>query len=433
MRSLAHAVVTCLVAACLATASGPAFAQGAKAKKKPGGSASALLPYEEAAVVPAGGEGGVLQVGTTADVRLTTGKEYPGLVVTVVNLGPQPTQLKTLFFKPAKGVPKIALNAVERLTVDGTAYDLAADPTGKFWMLLDETKRSESIRKNLAALGNQASVWADTDAEQLPEVEKAQAALFERLNDKYVDKATGTPYRKTETKHFLIYSALSPEETRMVAEGVEKGHARLCQFFNVPEDAPHYLGKCELVAMIEETTFQNFAREYLDFSEGASGAGAYMRYNNGRTLVVGHRQNDPRDIASDMIAMSANCFTHRLRTSVVLPEWIDCGIATAQREALIPGAIPIRTTLGEYVPGLLKDPSMGGIFERELSNNADYPLASLAVQTLLAKDPAALRRTVLAIKAGVDWKEALEQTYDLTPEQLAEACGRQIGVPKLKP
>jgi hypothetical protein len=78
---------------------------------------------------------------------------------------------------------------------------------------------------------------------------------------------------------------------------------------------------------------------------------------------------------------------------------------------------------------------LGGIIDSDRRNiRADqYGLSSLLVSFLIRNGEERFAKLIDNLKAGLDFREGLIDSYDTTPEQMVQAFGNTLGIANLQP
>jgi hypothetical protein len=125
---------------------------------------------------------------------------------------------------------------------------------------------------------------------------------------------------------------------------------------------------------------------------------------------------------------------HRSRSTVELPHWLHEGIGQWAIANMPVGGKDYRRRQEWAVNALHESPNLLDFFKMEQFQAPWQPgVAAAMIDILLKTDPSAFRQYVREIKEGQPWRAALQETYNLTPDDLSPLYGQQIGVPNLRP
>ncbi len=211
-------------------------------------------------------------VGSRVDITLRSGKVLRGVTIVEVRPGDVHGTVATLrVYDPAKQLRSVlGASAIQRVaTADGTVL-LAFDKKSQTLAPTDPEKLAE-IRKaasagpkdsagpaSRAAPGEDAArrkqkeaqrqeffkktgvmPWAElSDEEQKAEIEKEKAFL-----KKVAEHFPSLNMRLSETKYFLILSALPPAQTAVCEPSLDTTHKELCQAYAIENPDKLWLGK----------------------------------------------------------------------------------------------------------------------------------------------------------------------------------------------
>lgn len=422
------AVIACLLWSTLAVSNAeaaPPRVAGIKSVPR------SILKLERDYQVPATGPQGVLQEGMTLDIVALSGKRYADLEVASIQTGKDATAFRGLTFKPTKGQPtKLASNTLLVLTVrDRGDFDVVADPVSKAWVLLDRQKRDDIAARRLAT--QRHTLWKPASDD-----ERAAAMKdWDELANKMRAAFSTQQFVRQETEYFVVYTDMPFAQIAGYVANLDAMYQQLCVLFNIPPGTNIWVGKCPIFCFLNRAHFAQFEAQFLDNPNTAGAAGLNHQYSDGKVLTSCFRGDDPAFFANVLVHETAHGFLHRIRSSGRIPPWMNEGIAEWIAAVVVPNSDELLTRFQEAMQVMRQTGSLGGDFLDDDGGleRWQYGVAGTLTQFLLTTDANAYRAMITAIKEGYPWREALDVTYGITPDELATAYGRSIGIPNLRP
>lgn len=376
------------------------------------------------------GEESPIAVGKTVSVSLVSGKTLAGFEVTETQLGKGDETLKFLGLQDADGKKKqkLASPAIARIRSGDHDYDVLFDPAKKGHVLLDVTRRDHDVNERLR--GSRNRLWEDPSDEERSKTIAEYNEFLQKVQASYQ-----FPLRLYETKFFMVLSDIPPAQVAPYVASLDAMYAKLSSAFGVPKDKNIWLGKCMVLAFLNEESFHAFERTFMNNSDTDGAQGLHHSASDGRAIISCYRGNNPAYFAVVLVHETAHGFLHRLRSTVHIPPWINEGIADWVAGAIVTQSKAVIERQKEGVDRLRQTGSLGTNFFDERANLQpwQYGIASNLTNFMLQIDAGRYRTFILGIKEGFTPEEALNRAYGVTPAELIAQYGRSIGLNGIRP
>jgi hypothetical protein len=300
-----------------------------------------------------------------------------------------------------------------------------ATPAEEARIRQDETKRIEHFRSTGVWLWPSLSV-----KEQAAELAKRKEYVR-----KVSEKFSALHMRLYETQYFLFLTDMPAQSVATYTSCLDVMHGQLCNAYSIRDRGQVWLGKLPVVAFVGRESFEEFERTFFKNSiDGALMQGVAHKYSGGQVIVSCHCGKDPSYFASVLVHETTHGFNHRYRSAKQLPSWLDEGIAEWTAMTVVQNNAGIRRKIQVGLKQAVQQGSLGGTFFADGKiERWQYGVAVSMVDFMLKTSGRSFRRLIDLIKTGTPWRDALRQSYGLTPEGLAAAYGRSVGIPNLKP
>lgn len=379
---------------------------------------------------PLTGEDSPIAAGKPVTLFLTNGKTNADMEITGSQLGKEDETLKQLSIQDADGKKKqkLAPGTISRIRSAERNYDVVLDPAKKGHVLIDVTQRDADVNERL--MGSRHQLWDDpTEAERA----KTIADYKEFLQT--VQASYQFPMRLTETKFFLFFTDIPPNQVAPYIANLDAMYSELCRAFGVPVGKNIWLGKCIIVAFLDKTSFQAFEAKFMDNPNTEGVAGLHHASSNGKALISCVRGNDPSFFAKVMVHETAHGFLHRLRSNVHIPPWINEGVADWVAAIVVRNNATVAKRQKDGIELIRQTNSLGPDFFGDSAqlSSTQYGIASNLTNFMLQIDSGRYRTFILGIKEGYSPEESLARSYGVTPAELIFQYGRSIGVANLRP
>lgn len=394
--------------------------------KKPNDLEEELAKY----VAPLTGKESPIAVGKTVTVVLSNGKTLTDFEVTETQLGKGDETLKLLGLQDADGKKKqkLAGTSIARVRSGNRDYDVRLDPAKKGPTLLDVTQRDLDVTERLKGTGNQ--LWDDPSDDERTKTIAEYKEFLQKVQADYQ-----FPLKLYETRFFMVLSDIPAAQMTPYVASLDAMYSKLSSAFGVPKDKNIWLGKCMVLAFLNEESFHAFERTFMDNSDTQGAQGLHHSASDGRAIISCYRGNNPSYFAVVLVHETAHGFLHRLRSSVHIPPWINEGIADWVAGTIVTQSKAVTERQKDGVDRLRQTGSLGVNFFDERANLQpwQYGIASNLTNFMLQIDPGRYRMFILGIKEGFTPEEALSRAYGITPAELIAQYGRSIGLNALRP
>lgn len=407
----------------------PAYGQTRGSARKP--QVRALLNFEKDYLAPIVGDGAPLKPGVRVELAFVAPKRPEEFELTEVQTGRDKQSLQAVGVKNSAGkTQKLQAAAIARFVVDGkSVYEVVQDPEKKTFLLLDAGRRDQVVEQRLKPQRHR--LWKEpTEAEQeaaLVEhkafIQKVQAAFPNRV------------FAVHETEYFLFCTDMPLQQIGPYVANLDAMYAEMCGLFGVRQQTNIWLGKCVVIAFQNKEDYAQFEATFYNVNEVGTSQGKCHSHGDGRVVMACYRGANPTYFAALLVHETSHGFLHRFRSTMFIPSWINEGIADYVAGLVIPASQETSRRQKEAVQQMAGQGSLLGIYEASGQGfqRVHYGVASSLTQFMIQQSPLHYRGLLTAIKEGTAWKEALGEVYGLTPEELAVAYGRSVGIPNLRP
>ena len=285
----------------------------------------------------------------------------------------------------------------------------------------------------------QAGPWSamteDRRAARVAELKKFAEESAKKLN---------RPLALQETRYFLFYSDLPPQEARNWAGLLDRMYAKLAELFGVEREprptgsvsgrgdfANVWDGKALVFVFLNADDYRRFQRVAHNTDAGTS-AGMCHCFGDGRVHIAFYRQADQLNFAHVLVHESVHGFIHRFRTPATVPSWANEGLAEVIATELVPR--PGRPKEREAVArqslqarGNLAG-GLGNLFEVRHIESWQYPVAETLCAYMIQQSKRRYVDFIMGIKDGLTWEQSLEQRYKAPRERLVAAYRASLGL-----
>lgn len=367
----------------------------------------------------------------TFDLLLKTGKKETGVTLKEFLRSKQlKDRFSTIEYIAAeqKRSRKIPAERVFQLEQGETAYELAYLPTQRMYVLVDVAKRKEAVTAKLAA--SQQKFWdplSETDRQKYVDEEKE---FLKKVQTQF----NMLPLQMAETQYFLVMSDMPAAHVVPYIKQLDKMNEALGESFGFAPGHNVWLGKAVILLFEKQSDFVVFESVMMMSSASGGVQGLCHQFSNGRVVVACYRGNSPEYLGAVLVHETAHGYMHRYKSTTHIPVWLNEGIADWIAGVAVPTDPEIRRRQQEAARNLQQT----GSFEKKFFEGArlerwQYGAASAIVHQLIQVNPQLFRLFFNGIKEGLTWQDSLMRAYGVTPEELAKAYGKTIGVPSLTP
>jgi hypothetical protein len=269
-----------------------------------------------------------------------------------------------------------------------------------------------------------------------PKLSKEEnAAAITELKDFAQETQTtlNRPLSMYETKYFLFYSDLAPQEALNWAGLLDRMYARLAEMFAVPQGGNIWRGKALVFVFSKSEDYSNYEQKMLHTS-AAGTAGLCHSFSNGDVKIAFYRQPDQLEFAHVLVHESVHGFIHRYRTPVPVPSWANEGLAETIATDLVPQRGRRDRSKQRAREGLEEHGKrMGDFFSEDHIEGWQYPVAEMLCTFMIQAGKKNYVDFIIGIKSGLTWRESLDKKYKAGIERLVPVYGQWLGVRGLQP
>jgi hypothetical protein len=288
----------------------------------------------------------------------------------------------------------------------------------------------------------QAGAWPrltePQQAERVAELKKFAEAAAKRMNK---------PLALNETKYFLFYSDLPPQEAANWSGLLDRMYARLAELFAVDREKPAadagrpgrsasrgggefvnvWAGKALVFVFQSADDYRRFQVTIHNTDPGGS-AGMCHCFGDGIVHIAFYRQPDELTFAHVLVHESVHGFIHRFRTPATVPSWANEGLAEVIAAELVPqnGRAKQREALAREA--LRNRPQLGGMVEQKHIEAWQYPVAETLCAFMIQQNKRNYVEFITGIKDGLTWEQSLEQRYKAPRDRLVAAYRQSLGL-----
>lgn len=367
----------------------------------------------------------------TFDLLLKTGKKETGVTLKEFLRSKQfKDRFSTIEYIAAeqKRSRKIAAERVFQLEQGDVLYELAYLPTQRFYVLVDVAKRTEAVAAKLKA--SQQKFWdplSEADRQKFVDEEKE---FLKKVQTQF----TALPLQLHETQYFLVLSDMPPAHVVPYVRQLDKMNEALGQSFGFAPGHNVWLGKAVILLFEKQSDFVVFESVIMTNSAPSGVQGLCHQFSNGRVVVACYRGDSPEFLGAVLVHETAHGYMHRYKSTTHIPVWLNEGIADWIAGVAVPTTPEVRRRQQEAAANL----RMTGSFEKKFFEAStmerwQYGAASAIVQQMIQANPQLFQLFFNGIKEGLTWQDSLLRSYGMTPEELARAYGKTIGLPNLTP
>jgi len=238
------------------------------------------------------------------------------------------------------------------------------------------------------------------------------------------------PLKMFETKYFLFYSDLPPQQARNWAGLLDKMYARLAEMFAIPKGVNIWRGKALVFVFVNKEDYRRYELEMLNTDPGRT-AGMCHSFGTGIVKIAFYRQEEDLAFAHVLVHESVHGFIHRYRTPVPVPSWANEGLAEMVATDLVPqpGRFEhVRASARQMVS------LHGGVADFFVLKHIDfwqYPVAEMMCTFMVKENRKNYVEFIKGIKDGMDVKDCFKEKFRVGREQTVRAFERWLGLATL--
>jgi len=271
-------------------------------------------------------------------------------------------------------------------------------------------------------------LWPELSEQQQQEAVARQKSFLKTVAEAF----PALPLRVYESEYFLFASDMPPMQVQIYTPYLDQMYKHLSNAFGIERGTNIWVGKAVVIVFSLRESYERFEQQFFNTPAGESAGRAHQK-GDGTVIIVFPRGQDARTFAGVLVHETTHGFIHRYKSRVFVPTWLNEGMADWTAIAVVPNDPQARIKPEAGKQMMKQTRSLGGLFNAESLESWQYGAASGLVQFMLRAKPEAFRKLIDAIKLGKPWQEALQETYGVTPEELAFRYGLALGVPGLRP
>ena len=266
----------------------------------------------------------------------------------------------------------------------------------------------------------------------LTEEQQSQALAALKQFAEQTQTTLDRPLKMYETKFFLFYSDLPPQQAQNWAGLLDRMYAKLAEMFAVPKGQNIWAGKAVVFVFVKKLDYQRYEREVMKTDPGTS-AGMCHSNSNGIVRIAFYRQPDELQFAHVLVHESVHGFIHRYRTPVLVPSWANEGLAETIATDLVPqrgrrDGVKVQAREELQAHGS----RMGDFFTADHIVAWQYPVAEMLCTFMIQAGKKNYVDFINGIKDGVDWEQCLSTKFKAPVDRLVLAYGQYLGVKNLQ-
>jgi hypothetical protein len=260
-----------------------------------------------------------------------------------------------------------------------------------------------------------------------------QAASVKYLKDfaEKTKKGKDGSLKLIETKYFLFYSDLKPDEAKNWASLLDRMYARLSELFAVPKDTNVWRGKGLIFVYAKPEDYH--AHEGTNYGTDSQGsAGMCHSFGSGYVHVAFYRQKEELMFAHILVHESIHGFIHRYRSHVHIPSWANEGLAEVIAAELVPQKAK-QVSRKSMATDYMRERGVGNDFFTVSHIAAwQYPVAENMCAFMIAQNKGGYVKFINGVKDGQSIDDSLEKNYGASSERITAAYLEWMGIKQKK-
>jgi hypothetical protein len=327
----------------------------------------------------------------------------------------------------SKRARRIPIKSLARLTIAETVYEPEYVKESRQYLLVDIQQRDAAAKQRLQQSRNR--FWKESTPEEMQKFVEEEREFLKTVHQQF----SRLNMQLYETEYFLFLTDIPSNQVKPYLVQLDQMNEALGKSFGFEEGHNVWRGKAVIVAFMQEAAFHVFERQTLENEDVAGAQGICHSYPNGRVVVGCFRGDSPSFFGVVLVHETAHGYIHRYRSTARIPSWINEGIADWVAGITVRSSNTVRERQQSAAGRIRLTRTLGGFFDLEHIEAWQYGLASSMIGLLATYDNDQFRRFFNDIKNGYVWQESLMRHYEMTPAQLADAYGREIKIPGLRP
>lgn len=304
------------------------------------------------------------------------------------------------------------------------AIDAARSRALEVDRLREEAARIEAARKLREGLPDgvtaTARPWPILDDAQQAEA----VAVMRKESQALLEEAGFENAQPVETRYFLVYSALAPRQTASLVRQLDAMYGKVAELLGIPNGLNLFWGKASIFIcrtsdefrLIEAQAFKNMV---------APGVIGLCHQRGPKVFVNTFRAEDDLQFASTLVHETVHGIMHRFISPVRLPTWADEGFAEYVAGRSFQGSPVDSNRRPQGLHYIRNNGDVSAVVEMSYEDGSwpgeqavGYAVGYLLCTMMITENPSGFADWVRAVKAGKDWKQALEDEYGVSAERL---------------
>lgn len=325
--------------------------------------------------------------GQTFDILLKTGKKETGVTLQDFLRSKQlRDRFRSMEFTLAdqKKSRKIPSELIFQLEFEDKVYLVAYLPTQKYHVLVDVAQRDASIATRLEDEGY--AVWEKISTEDQTKYVAEEKVFVDKVKAHF----SKLPMQLVETQYFLVLSDMPPAQLNPYLKQLDQMSELLGQAFGYQPGHNIWRGKAVVVAFIAQESFLEFEEALMENPLDPDMYQGYCHwFEDGRVVVGICRGNSPEHLGTLMVHETSHGYLHRYKSSVVIPNWLNEGVADWISAIVVPASKSVQNVQRAAVQRLQQTGTLGeDFFSADNIELWQYGVASGMVQMLVKANPA---------------------------------------------
>lgn len=287
----------------------------------------------------------------------------------------------------------------------------------------DRIEAAEKLREGLPdGVTSTAKPWPILNdaqqAEAVVEMRKDSRALLEEAGFKNAEPV--------ETEYFLVYSALNPRQTASLVRQLDAMYLKVTDLLGIPRGLNLFWGKASIFICRTSDEFRLIEAQAFKHMV-APGVIGLCHQRGPKVFVNTFRAEDDLQFASTLVHETVHGIMHRFISPVRLPTWADEGFAEYVAGRSFRGS-PVDSNRRPQALHFIRN---GGDVSSVVAMSYEdgswpgdeavgYAIGYLICTTMISENPGGFSDWVRAVKAGKNWKKALEDEYGVSADRLVE-------------
>jgi len=236
------------------------------------------------------------------------------------------------------------------------------------------------------------------------------------------------PLQLNETKYFLFYSDLPPQDARNWAGLLDRMYGRLAELFGVEKGRNLWRGKALVFVFSKPEDYRRFQLQSHK-TDPKDSAGMCHSFGNGFVHIAFYRQPQEMQFAHVLVHESVHGFLHRYRSHIDIPSWANEGLAEVIAAELVPRAPEARSRRSRATESLRQRKGVGDNFFTAAQIEAwQYPIAENMCAFMIQQNKRGYVDFINGIKDGLSVEEALDKKYGAGEARIVPVFINSMGV-----